>query len=164
MPVAPFVRRQTIRMMTVLVTSLVALWLLTAGAPGAVAGPAEDAGRVVGVWAAAFNANDVEALVRLYAPDATLLGTSSPVLSEGTAAIHAYYARLAGSGNSVAVRGMRAIVLSDDIVLVTGFYDFATRLTVSPGAAARFSMIIVRRNDNWLILHHHSSPRVNQPQ
>ena len=159
MPAVPFARR-----LTVLVVTLCALSLFIAGAPGAVAGPAEDAATVVGTWVAAFNANNVDALVQLYAPDATLLGSSSPVLSEGTAAIHAYYARLAGSANAVALRGMRTVVLSDDIVLVTGFYDFATRLTVSPGAAARFSMVVVRRNGGWLILHHHSSPRVNQPQ
>jgi hypothetical protein len=39
----------------------------------AVAGPAEDAGAVLDRWAAAYNANDAEALLKLYGPDATLL-------------------------------------------------------------------------------------------
>jgi ketosteroid isomerase-like protein len=39
------------------------------------AGPAEDAGAVVDRWAAAFNANDAEAVAKLYALDALLFGT-----------------------------------------------------------------------------------------
>jgi len=130
----------------------------------AFAGPAEDADTVVGTWVAAFNANDVEALVRLYTADATLLGTSSPVLSEGTAAIHGYFSRLAGSGNIVTLREMRTVVVGEDVVLVTGFYDFSQRANPARGAAARFTMLIVYRGERWLIAHHHSSPRTGQPQ
>jgi len=128
----------------------------------AVAGPAQEADTVVGTWVAAFNANDVEALVRLYTADATLLGTSSPVLSEGTAAIHAYFSRLAGSGNLVTPREMRTVVVGEDVVLVTGFYDFSRRASSARGATARFTMLIVHRGGQWLIAHHHSSPRTSQ--
>ena len=128
----------------------------------AVAGPAQDADTVVGTWVAAFNANDVETLVRLYTADATLLGTSSPVLAEGTAAIHAYFARLPGSGNLVTLREMRTVVVGEDVVLVTGFYDFSQRANPARGAQARFTMLLVQRGGQWLIAHHHSSPRTSQ--
>jgi len=149
-----------------LLRRLLLVGLLAASGPGgsALAGPAEDADTVVGTWVAAFNANDVETLVRLYTADATLLGTSSPVLSEGTAAIHAYFSRLAGSGNLVNLREMRTVVVGEDVVLVTGFYDFSQRSNPARGASARFTMLLVHRGGRWLIAHHHSSPRTGQPQ
>jgi hypothetical protein len=53
----------------------------------AVAGPAEDANAVVDRWSAAYSSNDPELVVKNYWPDAILLGTVSPVMSEGTEAI-----------------------------------------------------------------------------
>ena len=49
----------------------------------AVAGPAEEANAVVDRFSAAYNSNDPEEVVKLYAPDAILLGTVSPVISVG---------------------------------------------------------------------------------
>lgn len=48
------------------------------------AGPAEDANAVVDRWSAAYTSNDPDAVVAMYTPDAILLGTVSPVISEGT--------------------------------------------------------------------------------
>jgi hypothetical protein len=53
----------------------------------AAAGPAEEANAVVDQWSAAFTSNDPEAVVQKYWSDAILLGTVSPVISEGTEAI-----------------------------------------------------------------------------
>jgi len=53
----------------------------------AVAGPAEDANAAVDRWSAAYNSNDPETIAKNYCPDAILLGTVSPVMSEGTEAI-----------------------------------------------------------------------------
>jgi uncharacterized protein (TIGR02246 family) len=133
--------------------------------PGlALAGPAEDANAVIDHWVAAFSANDADALVKLYAPDAILLGTSSPVMSDGTAAIRGYFARLPRSGSRVVIRELRLVVLADDAVLATGFYDFSLSTNANPTAApARFTMVVVRRGDEWVIVHHHSSPRTKQP-
>jgi hypothetical protein len=53
------------------------------GASGTVAfaGPADEANAVIDQWSATYSANDRDALVGLYAPDAVLLGTTSPVFS-----------------------------------------------------------------------------------
>ena len=51
------------------------------------AGPAEEANAVIDQWSALYTANDRDALIGLYAPDAILLGTTSPVISEGTEGI-----------------------------------------------------------------------------
>jgi hypothetical protein len=46
------------------------------------AGPAEDANAAVERWSAAYSSNDTDAVVQCYWPDAMLLGTVSPVMSE----------------------------------------------------------------------------------
>jgi hypothetical protein len=49
----------------------------------AVAGPAEDANAVIDRWSAAYSSNDPETIAKNYCADAILLGTVSPVISEG---------------------------------------------------------------------------------
>ena len=51
----------------------------------------------------AFNSNDVDALVSLYAPDAILLGSTGLTLKEGSEAIRGYFARVAKSGDKVVI-------------------------------------------------------------
>jgi len=52
----------------------------------AAAGPGEEANGVVDQWSAAYTSNDPAAVTKKYWPDAILLGTVSPVISEGTEA------------------------------------------------------------------------------
>ena len=103
-----------------------------------------------------------EKLTKVYWPDAIVLGTSSPVMFEGTDAILKFFSRLKGSGFKNVIGQRRTIVLSDDAVVVAGFYDSSLlqdgKAVTSP---ARFSMVIVKRDGIWRIAHHHSSP---QPQ
>jgi uncharacterized protein (TIGR02246 family) len=142
------------------------LFILLAFAPfAAFAGPVEDANAVVDRWSATYTANDAPALVKLYASDAILLGTVSPIISEGSAPITAYFARLPDSGNKNAVVERRAMALGPEAVLVTGFYDFTAMRDGNPVVTpARFSMVLVKRGDEWLIAHHHSSRRPEPPK
>jgi uncharacterized protein (TIGR02246 family) len=127
----------------------------------AVAGPAEDANAAVERWSAAYNLNDPEAISKTYTTDALLLGTVSPVMSEGTEAIVKYFTSSKGSGNKNALGDRRTIVLGEEAVIVAGFYDF---ILMRDGKAepfpARFSMLVTKRNGEWRIAHHHSSPHV----
>jgi uncharacterized protein (TIGR02246 family) len=130
----------------------------------AFAGPAEDANAVVDRWSAAYSGNDPEEVVKNYWPDAILLGTVSPVMSEGTDAIRKYFSVLKGSGNKNVVGERRTIVLDDSAVVVTGFYEFTSMQDGKPVARpSRFTMLIVKRDGVWNIAHHHSSPHV-QPR
>jgi uncharacterized protein (TIGR02246 family) len=130
----------------------------------AVAGPAEDASTVIDRWAAAFSANDLDAVVKLYAPDAILLGTVSPILAEGTEPIRAYFAKFPGSGNKVVIGEQRMVILSDGAVLGTGFYEFTAIRDGTPvPTPTRFSMVVMKRGHDWLIFHH-SSQRPKPPQ
>ncbi len=89
----------------------------------ATAGPAEDANGVVDRWSAAYSANDSEVVVQNYWPDAILLGTVSPVMSEGAEAIRTYFSPLKGSGNKNTIGERRTIVLGDNAVVVAGCYS-----------------------------------------
>jgi uncharacterized protein (TIGR02246 family) len=142
---------------------LMSLALLLLSPAAAFAEPRQEANAVIDRWSAAYSSNDPEAVVKTYRPDAILLGTASPIMSEGTDAIRAYFARLKGTGNKNTIGERRTLVLSDNAVLVTGFYEF-TR--VKEGKAvpspARFTMLLIKHDGEWLISHHHSSPRVQQ--
>jgi uncharacterized protein (TIGR02246 family) len=136
--------------------------LLVSFAPiAAFGGPVEEAGAVVDRWSAAYTSNDPEAVVKLYAPDAILLGTVSPVMSVGTEAIRTYFSRLKGSGNKNALGDKRTISISDNAVLITGFYEFVGMQDGKPTPRpSRFTMLVTKRDGEWLIAHHHSSPHV----
>jgi len=127
----------------------------------AFAGPSEEANAAVDRWSAAYTSNDPEAVVKTYTPDAILLGTVSPIISEGTEGIRKYFAAIKGSGNKNEIGERRTIVVDDNAVVVAGFYEF-TRMTDGQPIAApsRFTMLVTKRDGEWRIAHHHSSPRV----
>jgi len=131
----------------------------------ALAGPAEEANAVVERWSAAYSSNDPDAIAKLYTSDAVLLGTVSPIMSEGTEAIVKYFTPSKGSGNQNKLGERRTIVLGDNAVVVAGFYEF-TRMQegkMVPGPA-RFTMLVTKRDGEWRIAHHHSSPHVQPKQ
>ena len=130
----------------------------------AVAGPAEDANAAVDRWSVAFSGNDPETIASNYWPDAILLGTVSPVMSEGTQSIIKYFTPTKGTGNKNAINERRTITINDNAVVVTGFYTF-TRMVEGkavPGPS-RFTMLVTKRGNEWRLAHHHSSPHV-QPK
>ena len=136
--------------------------LLVLSASPAIAGPAEEANGLVDKWSATYGSNDRDALVKLYAPDAILLGTVSPVISEGTEAITKYFGP--PTGNTNAIRERRTIVLGDNAVVVIGFYEFTRMKDGQPvPGPSRFTMLLTKRDGEWRIAHHHSSPHV-QPK
>jgi uncharacterized protein (TIGR02246 family) len=129
-----------------------------------IAGPVEDANAVVDRWATTFSINDPDELTKIYWPDASLLGTTSPVMSEGTEGILKYFLPLKGSGFKCVIGERRAIALGDGAVVVAGFYEFSRlqdgKTALTP---ARFTILVVKRDGVWRIAHHHSSPHV-QPK
>lgn len=125
----------------------------------ALAGPAEEANAVIDQWAAAYSANDVEALAKIYAPDAILLGTTSPIITERTEGIREYFKDMPRSGRKNVIRERRTIVLNDDAVVGTGFYDFFRPDQPDVPRQSRYTMVVAKRDGKWVIVHHHSSPR-----
>ena len=137
---------------------VVAVLMLPAAA---LAGPAEDANAVIDRWSAAYTSNDPEAVAQLYWPDAILLGTVSPVISQGTEDILKYFSIVKGTGNKNTIQERHTIVVDDNAVVVTGFYEFTRMKDGQPSPSpSRFTMLITKRNNEWRIAHHHSSPHV----
>lgn len=124
----------------------------------AMARPAEDASAVIDRWADAFSANDLGTIQSLYTHDAILFGVSSPRLYQGRDAIRDYYKAASVIGSKVTMGERRAYVLADEAVAVTGFYrvDLLSNGQIVP-RPARFTFVVVKRGDNWLIAHEHSS-------
>jgi uncharacterized protein (TIGR02246 family) len=145
-------------------SSLVLVALMLMSPAVAVAGPAEEANAVIDRWSAAYTSNDPEEVAKNYWPDAILLGTVSPVISVGTEAIRTYFSPLKGSGNKNAVGERHTIVVSENAVVLTGFYEFTGMSEGKPvPRPSRFTMLITKRGGEWHIAHHHSSPHV-QPK
>jgi uncharacterized protein (TIGR02246 family) len=140
---------------------VLSLLLVALGSTLAFAGAGEEANAVVDRWSAAYTSNDPEAIARIYAPDAILLGTVSPVISKGTEAILKYFSATKGSGNKNAIQERNTIVLGDDAAVVTGFYEFSGTTDGKPWTRpSRFTMLVTKRGGEWHIAHHHSSPHV----
>ncbi len=127
------------------------------------AGPAEEGNAAIDRWSAAYTSNDIDAVVGSYWPDAILLGTASPVISVGADAIRKYFTdlKLQGSGNKNVLQERHTIVIDDNAVVVTGFYEFVRmREGQAVPAPSRFTMLVTKRDGEWRISHHHSSPHV----
>ena len=124
----------------------------------AFAGPAEDAIAVIDRWAAAIGANDANAVVKLYTPDALLYGITSFKLHAGTEAIREYFKTAPESGKKITIDERHMVVLADAAVIGVGLYRFdlienGNRVPRS----ARFTFVVVKRGADWLIAHQHSS-------
>jgi len=144
---------------------LVLAILMVMSPTGGMAGPAEDANATVDRWSAAYSGNDPDTVARIYWPDAVLLGTVSPIMSEGREAIRTYFSPLKDSGNKNTIGERRTFVLSDNAVVVAGFYVFTRMVEGKPvPAPSRFTMLLTKRGDEWAIAHHHSSPHVQPKQ
>ena len=127
----------------------------------ALAGPSEDANAAVDRWSAAYSANDPETIANNYWSDAILLGTVSPVMSEGTQAIVKYFTPIKGTGNKNAIDERRTIVIDDNAAVVTGFYTFTRMVEGKPvPGPSRFTILVTKRRSEWRLAHHHSSPLV----
>lgn len=149
-------------MRTLLRHGIVALTLVAVAPAVGYPGPAEDANAVIDQWAAAFTANDADAVVRLYTSNAILLGTGSPEIASDIGAFRSYFARLPGSGNKVLIGERRTVVVANDAVVGAGFYDFTIMRDGKPiGLPARFTMVVVKRDGQWLDC---ASPRPKPPQ
>ena len=133
--------------------------LLALATTSAIAGAAEEASAIVDQWSATYSANDRNALVKLYTPDAILLGTTDQVATRGTEEIREYFVALDKGGRKNTLKERDIIVLGPEAVVVTGFYDFARKEQNYEPRPSRFTMVVVKRDGVWMVAHHHSSPR-----
>ena len=130
-------------------------------AQAAIAGPKEAAFQVVEQLKRAFDASDVEGVVKLFAPDAIFLGTVSPKVITTTAEVDQYFQALRQfTPRSIVIEEHSAVVVSDNAVLFAGFDTFSqTREGKTVETPARFTLLIMKGDQGWRIRHFHSSTR-----
>jgi uncharacterized protein (TIGR02246 family) len=120
----------------------------------------EHALRIVEQWSQAFAASDVDGIVKLYAPDALFIGTSSKTVVTETAGIRQYFehALLTRRPRGAINIDSAVLVLSDDAVLITALN---TTTGVNDGRPfsmpGRVSFVVAKRRDAWKIVHFHRS-------
>jgi uncharacterized protein (TIGR02246 family) len=139
--------------------------LLVATPVAAIADPKEEAFQVVQQFKAAFDASDVQGVVKLFAPDAVFLGTISPKIITTTADVDQYFQGLKQfMPRQVKIEDYSTVVLSDRAVLFAGFDTFSqTREGKVVETPARFTLLITKGDQGWRISHFHSSVRPKAP-
>jgi uncharacterized protein (TIGR02246 family) len=126
----------------------------------ALAGPKEDALQVLEQWANAFAASDVDAIVKLYAPDALFMGTGSKEVVTETVAIRKYFedALLTRRPRAAPISSQHVMVLSDNAVLVTGLNESMGVQDGKPFSnPGRVTFVFSKRGQDWQIVHFHRS-------
>ena len=126
----------------------------------ALAGPKEDALRVLTRWTDAFAASDVETLVGLYASDALFMGTGSKTVVAEPDAIRKYFegAVLTRRPRAAPISSQHISVLGEEAVLVVGLNDSTGVQDGKPFSnPGRVTFVIAKRGADWKIVHFHRS-------
>jgi len=121
---------------------------------------ADDAMRVIQHWATAFADSNVDAIVSLYAPDASFFGTGSQALVSTPEQIRSYFET---GLNRDKPRGAELLehsvqVASDDVVIVTGKDRVSgTKNGSVYHAEGRVTFVLRKQASTWQIIHFHRS-------
>ena len=138
--------------------------LLLSLSTAALAGPQEEAFQVLEQWIKAFNASDVDGIVKLHASDALFLGTRSLTVVTRTEDIRKYFERALKSDmpRSAVFSDYSSMVLSDTAVLFTGLSASSrTKEGKTVTSQGRATFVIAKRAEGWRIVHFHRSPKPN---
>jgi uncharacterized protein (TIGR02246 family) len=111
-------------------------------------------------WIDAVNRHDLEAIVAIFAPDASFFGTSTQTLVSSSEGIREYfdvvlknYAPLRAALGSVTVSE-----LSPDSAVITGYDNWQVTLNgKSVEGIGRLSVVVALRDDHWRIISFHRS-------
>jgi uncharacterized protein (TIGR02246 family) len=141
-----------------------AVALLFTLSSASIAGPKEDALLILEKWAKAFTASDVDAIVKLHAPDALFMGTASKSVVTQTSGVRTYFenALLNNRPRSAKLTDVKVLELSDSVVavsgqdLLSGVRDGSTFSTTG-----RVTFVVAKRGAEWQIVQFHRSPVPN---
>jgi uncharacterized protein (TIGR02246 family) len=140
---------------------ILSVMTLVASVSFAHAGPKEDAYQVVEKWSQAFTASDVDAITRLYAPDALMIGTLGKVVLTKPEDIRKYFdvALNTNKPRTATLNSSEALVVDDATVIISGF-DTVTGVKDGQPVIGmgRVTFVVAKRGSDWLIVHLHRSP------
>ncbi len=134
----------------------------SAGALGAEAGAAAVDAR----WSAAMKANDLDAVVACYAPDAVMWLPEAPEARGEKAIRESYQGMLSANTVKDASLSNTHYVVSRDVA--SGWGDFAVTLEPKSGGAptvlrGRFTVVAQRRGGRWVYVADHASSGPAKP-
>jgi uncharacterized protein (TIGR02246 family) len=115
---------------------------------------------VVERWATAFRESNVDAIVSLYAPDASFFGTGSKTLVTTPAQIRSYFetALQRDKPRGAELREPSVRVASENVVIVTGLDRVSgTKDGSVYSTEGRVTFVIEKRGEDWQIVHFHRS-------
>src|SRR5215218_11039749 len=144
---------------------LAGVFILMASIATASADAKSDALQIIDRWAKAFTASDVDAIVKLYAPDALFMGTGSKAVVTKPEGIRTYFeaALLNNRPRGASLNSSETMVLSDGAVLVTGLDTVTGVRDGTPvSASGRVTFVVAKRGAEWQIVHFHRSAMPQQ--
>jgi uncharacterized protein (TIGR02246 family) len=118
------------------------------------AAPEDEVRAAAQLWIEGISLGDPDYMVALYAEDAILHGTGSPVVRAGHALIREYFAGLTARVKMNFVEPLH-IRIYGDVAVNTGNYE--TSIGDNPPLKLRYSFVYHKVGDQWLIVDHHSS-------
>ena len=141
-------------------SSLLVLFLLLAS-PLAVHAADSATKEVDAAWIKAMKANDVDAVMKCYAPDAIAALPGAP-LARGAKAIRATYEGLL-SANTVTDVSISEAGHRQTRNVATGWGTFSMTLTPKAGGSpammtGRYTVVVERRGGKWVYVVDHASP------
>ena len=119
-----------------------------------------DALSALHAWVDAVNRHDLEAIVAIFAPDASFFGTSTQALVSSSEGIRQYFDAVLK--NYVPLKVALGLVtiseLSPDSAVITGYDKWQVTLNgESIEGMGRLSVAVALRDDHWRIISFHRS-------
>ncbi|MGN8548911.1 SgcJ/EcaC family oxidoreductase [Bradyrhizobium sp. 13971] len=126
------------------------------------AGPKEDAARLVERWSKAFADADLDGIVSLYAPEATMIGTFGKVVMTKPEQIRKYFEAtiLNSRPNTVALQSAETLLIDERTVVLAGFDTISGVMKDGQpySSVGRVTFVIAKQGSDWKIVHLHRSP------
>ena len=131
------------------------------------AGPAEDAHAAFSTFFPAFVTRNHAAVAAMFAPDAQFYGTASPELITKPEGVLRYFAFALDRPDIwlATPLQMTAPALSDNVVTLAGSWKIDRTVdgkTIAMGPY-RMTAVMQKRNDRWIVVQFHNSPRPAPP-
>lgn len=110
-------------------------------------------------WNEALLSGNPEIVANLYTEDATFLPTLSPEFKKGRLGAVEYFSHFLKKNPSGKIIEEKIQFFNDELYSHSGLYDFEVDSGEGKRSLvnARFTFIWQKRNDEWKIVHHHSS-------
>jgi uncharacterized protein (TIGR02246 family) len=123
------------------------------------AGPKEDVSAVTSEWGRALGEDDPDKVLPLYADDAVLWGTLSPMARSDRAALRDYFLTAFRVLPGLKVTfGDQLIRVYGNAAVNTGYYTFSySKDGEVKTLPARYSFTYIKNGERWVIVDHHSS-------